>query len=113
MVVIVGVTDVMFKSKIIETAQAVAGDIVLAPSQEGLLDATAQLQAEKVILDLNERKYDALETIKILKEAHPGTHVIGFVSHVQRDVMARAKAAGCDEILAREAFVKKLAALLK
>ena len=112
MVIVVGVTDVMFKSKILETAQAVAGDIVLAHNQEGVLDATGQLQAEKVILDLNEKKYDVMETIKILKIAHPAITIIGFVSHVQRDVMAKAKIVGCDIILAREAFVKKLPELL-
>lgn len=112
MVVVVGVTDVLFKSKIIETAQAVAGDIVLAHTQEGVLDATGQLDAEKAILDLNETKYDVMETIKILKAAHPAITIIGFVSHVQRDVQVKAKTAGCDVILAREAFVKQLPELL-
>ena len=113
MVVIVGVTDVLFKSKILGAAQQISGDIVLAHNQEGVLDAAGQLNAERVILDLNEKKYDVMETIRVLKEAQPGTEIVGFVSHVQRDVMAKAKIAGCDVILAREAFVKKLAELLK
>jgi DNA-binding NarL/FixJ family response regulator len=113
MVVVVGVNDVFFKSKIVETAHHISGDIVLAHNQEGVLDATAQLEAKEVILDLNESKFDVMETIRALKLSHPDIAVIGFVSHVQRDVMARAKAAGCDQILSREAFVKKLPELLK
>ena len=46
---------------------------------------------------------------------------IGFLDHMldllarhsRIDIMARAKAVGCDHILAREAFVKQLPELLK
>ena len=37
---------------------------------------------------------------------------LGFVSHVHDDVIARARAAGVDQVLARSAFVDRLRAIL-
>ena len=37
---------------------------------------------------------------------------IGFASHVDRDLMAAAKAAGCGEVLARSVFFARLPSLL-
>jgi hypothetical protein len=37
---------------------------------------------------------------------------IGFASHVDRDLIAAAKAAGCGEVLARSVFFSRLPALL-
>ena len=112
MIVLVAVTDLFFKGKITEVAHQVSGDIVLATSAEAVHDVAAQLSPSRMIIDLNETKFDPIETIKDLKKTHPSIHVVGFVSHVQRDVMARAKAVGCDEILARSVFVQKLPELL-
>jgi hypothetical protein len=39
--------------------------------------------------------------------------VIGFLSHVQNDLIAAARHAGCDLILARSAFVSQLPNLLQ
>jgi len=113
MVVVVGVNDVFFKAKVVEVAHHVHGDIVLAATQDAVLETTRELEPKYVLLDLNEKQFDVLDAIKQLKEQNAHVHIIGFVSHVQRDVMARAKAAGCDVILAREAFVKKLPELLQ
>jgi len=38
---------------------------------------------------------------------------IGFVSHVQNDLIAAARDAGCDLVLARSAFVSQLPSLLQ
>jgi len=39
--------------------------------------------------------------------------VVGFVSHVQTETIAAARAAGIDEVMARSAFVARLATLLE
>lgn len=41
----------------------------------------------------------------------PG-RVIGFANHAERDVMEAARAAGCDQVLARSAFFGRLGELL-
>lgn len=109
--VVVAVTDLMFQPKIIETAQSIGGDIVLAPSTDDVLSVCEQLKPVRMVIDLNEKKFDAIETIKLVKKQYH-LEIIGFVSHVQRDLQARATAAGCDKILARSAFVKELPTLL-
>jgi hypothetical protein len=38
--------------------------------------------------------------------------MLGFVSHVDSDVIAAARAAGIDEVLARSAFAARLAEIL-
>jgi DNA-binding NarL/FixJ family response regulator len=112
MIVMVAVTDLFFKGKIVEVAHQVAGDIVITASAEAVHDVAAQLSPSRLIIDLNEKAFDAIATIKDLKKTHPSIHVVGFVSHVDRELQAKAKLAGCDEILARSVFVTKLPALL-
>jgi DNA-binding NarL/FixJ family response regulator len=108
MVVIVAVTDLMFESKIIGVAAQVRGDIVLAKTQNAALEQAEVLNPTRVLIDLNEKAYDALDTIKKLKEKNKELEIIGFVSHVQRDLIAKAKVIGCDRVLARSAFFAKL-----
>ena len=112
MVVVVAVTDLFFQAKIMEVARQIGGDIVIAKTQDAALEQTRELEPIHIIIDLNEKAYDAIDTIKQLKEQNAQIHIIGFVSHVQRDLQARAKLAGCDEILVRSEFVKKLPELL-
>mgnify|MGYP001585015738 CR=1 FL=1 len=109
--VIVAVTDLMFQPKIIEVAQSLNGDIVLASSQEAVLSVLEQLKPARLLIDLNEKKFDAIETIKLVKQKYK-LEIVGFVSHVQRDIQARATLVGCDKVLARSAFVKELPQLL-
>lgn len=113
MVVVIAVTDLYFQAKIIEVAQHVGGDLVLASTQDAVLEQTRELEPIHVIIDLNEKAFDSVDTIKQLKEQNANVHIVGFVSHVQRDIQARARLAGCDEILARSAFFTNLPALLR
>ena len=67
-----------------------------------------------MLLDLNAAPLAPIETIARLKgdadlAAIP---IVGFVSHVQADVIAAARAAGIDEVMARSAFVTRLPELL-
>ncbi len=113
MIVVVAVTDMFFQSKIIETAHAVDGDIVLATTEKAVYDVMDQLKPGKLIIDLNDLKIDAISTIKGAKAKNAKIITVGFVSHVQRDLQARAKVAGCDQVLARSEFVDRLPELLR
>lgn len=72
-------------------------------------DAVERVNAETaaVILDLN---FAPLDAIPRLKET--GVRLIGFVAHVQVDVMRQAKELGCDEVMPRSAFVVRLAGMM-
>jgi PleD family two-component response regulator len=67
-----------------------------------------------VILDLNSKKLRPLEIIAQIKgdPELEGIRTLGYVSHVQTDVIAAARTAGVDEVLARSAFSKRLGTIL-
>jgi PleD family two-component response regulator len=67
-----------------------------------------------VILDLNSTKLQPLEVIAQLKAEATLRDIptIGYVSHVQTDVIAAARSAGIDEVLARSAFAEQLGEIL-
>ncbi len=114
--VIAVVDDLFFAVKIRETARqaGAAVDVVGAAKWEDAINKrVAEGAVQGVILDLNSPA--ALEVIGRLKgEAHTRSlPVIGFVSHVAADVIADARAAGCDQVLARSAFTKQLPELLR
>jgi DNA-binding NarL/FixJ family response regulator len=64
-----------------------------------------------VIVDLNARSQPLL-TIEKLRQVRKDIRVVGFLSHVQTELAAQAKAAGCDEVLPRSSFTQNLAAIL-
>ncbi|MGH9403454.1 MAG: response regulator [Terriglobia bacterium] len=113
MPVLVIVEDLIFLSKIQQTAKLVNAEIeVVLPAN--LMQRLTQGPAAVVICDLNYRAGLALEAIRELKHS-PELRlilVIGFLSHVQADLATAAREAGCDTVMARSAFVKQLPQLL-
>jgi CheY-like chemotaxis protein len=110
--ILVVVDDLFFLARIRETAAQVGVGIeFVAPDQ-----LTARIQHGRpraVILDLNCRTASAADLVRALKNGPwSKVPVVGFVSHVQGDLIAAAKEAGCDTVLARSAFTRDLPALL-
>ena len=116
MALIAVVDDLFFAVKIRETARqiGVVVDVVgAAKFQASLRTHATEGSVEAVILDLNSAA--ALEVIRRLKgeEQTRSLPLVGFASHVAADVIAAARAAGCDQVLARSVFTKQLAELLR
>jgi len=108
------VDDILFLSKIQETAKHLG----VAVETVGIADLpkrAVEVVPSALILDLNHRSGKALEVLRGLKsEAKTkDVPVVGFVSHVQSELIAAARSGGCDQVLARSAFVKQLASLLE
>lgn len=113
--ILAAVTDLMFASRIRGAASSVGADLRFARTLEDALDVARRLRPTVLLLDLNDRSFDPLDLIAGVKgdpEAS-ATRIVGFVSHVQADVIAAARRAGIDEILARSAFVARLPDLLR
>jgi DNA-binding NarL/FixJ family response regulator len=72
-----------------------------------LLDSAPKL----LIVDLNSRS-QPIAVIERLRATKNGVRVVGFLSHVQTDLAAQARAAGCDDVMPRSAFTQNLAAIL-
>jgi CheY-like chemotaxis protein len=108
------VEDLLFISKVQQTAQLIGVAVQPADPACGLETIVAEAP-RALILDLNHRSFPALDFIRTLK-AHPSTKaipIVGFVSHVQLDVITAAREAGCDLVLARSAFTQQLPQLLR
>ncbi|MGB3635866.1 MAG: hypothetical protein WA982_17650 [Rubrobacteraceae bacterium] len=108
--VLAAVEDLLFKSKILETAKELDVEAEFPRSPRKLLAALRESPPDLLILDLNSSRFepfDLLETVKS-EEVTQEVPTVGFLSHVQKDLAVAAKEAGCDRIMARSAFTKDL-----
>jgi PleD family two-component response regulator len=108
------VDDLMFSSKIRAVAERTGSAIRFARSKDAALaDARASAPA-LVIVDLDRDPIDPIGTVAAFKAdpALRGIRLVGYVSHVHAARIADARAAGCDTVLARSAFVNALPVLL-
>jgi DNA-binding NarL/FixJ family response regulator len=108
------VDDLMFSVKISAAAKAAKADVVFERTPRAVTQRIRDEHPSLVIFDLNSSRMAPIETIRAIKNdpALKDTRTLGYVSHVQADTIAAARAAGCDEVLARSAFSDKLAAIL-
>jgi len=106
--------DLLFTSKIRATAKQIGATLSVAKSHDAAL---AQMRAEApalVIFDLNNPRTTPLTIIADMKAdpALAGIHTVGFVSHVQTDLIDAARKAGVDEVMARSMFAERLPQIL-
>lgn len=94
------VADLIFASRITG-----AGRPVTIARTPGELEG-----ADLVLVDLEAP--GAIEAINRCRDADPRPRIVAFGPHVRAELMASARAAGADEVMARSAFVKRLEALL-
>jgi DNA-binding NarL/FixJ family response regulator len=105
--------DLIFLSKIKGTAEAlgyrmiVKGDFVAAKAE------IESAQPRVVIVDLSAGAVAAPAALsEYLRIAGPDTQFVGFGSHVDTELLAAAKAAGCQTVIPRSKFSAELPMLL-
>jgi CheY-like chemotaxis protein len=104
------VDDMFFAAKINSAASAAGRQIERVRSREQLEQEMIANPPSLLIVDLNSERLDPLQTIEYVK-AQPALSrvpIVGFVSHVQTDLIRRAQAAGCDYVLPRSVFTQLL-----
>ena len=103
-------TDLLFTSKIRETAQALGHETEASRDVQSL--AAAAREARLVIIDL--RRPDALRALTHLRAEAATANVpaIGFCDHERTDLMESAHKAGCSLVLAKGKFSSDLRRLL-
>ena len=107
--------DLLFSVKISTAAKAIGTDVYFERTPGMAFARIKERQPSLVIFDLNSARLNPLGVIAELK-SDPLTREIktlGFVSHVQAETIAAARAAGIDEVLARSAFAAQLGEILK
>jgi AmiR/NasT family two-component response regulator len=110
MAVIVAVRDLVFRSKIFAAAERLGVEVRLAPRGTPLSQAARELGPGTVLADLAEP--GVIAEVPAAKQAG-ATRVVGFLGHLQADLMAAAAAAGVDEVLTRGQLVQKLDGILR
>ena len=103
------VDDMFFAAKINSAASACDRQIQRIRTREQLEGLVGDPPA-MVIIDLNSDRLDPLETIGFFKSRPELSAVplVGFVSHVQTELIRGAQTAGCDHVLPRSAFTQML-----
>lgn len=107
MSVIAVVPDLFFASRIAATAKAAGIPLQLVPPPRA---AAAAAGATLVLIDLHAP--GALDSIAAMRAAAPALPIVGFFSHVETALRARALAAGATAALPRSQFTVKLGELL-
>ena len=112
MAVLAIVEDLFFRSKIETTAAQVGTPVCVIGAPHPLPDPPGGSAWHLVIVDLNRSGNDSVEVIRLLRQALPTIPMLGYCSHVEVDLQARALQAGCTLVLPRSAFVQRLPELL-
>lgn len=103
-----------FASKIRATAEALAVEIAFPRNRELLLAKVAEKKPDLIVVDLHNQRVDVLELVRQLKsmEEFAGVPLLGFFSHVQKELQQAALAAGYDQVIPRSVFSRDLAQIL-
>ena len=112
--VVAAVEDLLFRSKISETANTLGVEALFPRSPKKLVEKIHESPPDLLVLDLNSVRFEPLQLLKQLKsdEASRGVPVVGFLSHVNKDLAVAARESGCDRVVARSAFTKDLPEIL-
>ena len=112
--VLAAVEDLLFKSKVSETASTLGIEASFPRNPKRLLESLRESPPDLLVLDLNSARFDPLAVLKSVKsdEATRDVPTVGFLSHVQKDLAVAAREAGCDRIVARSAFTRDLPQIL-
>jgi len=110
MPVILAVRDLVFRSKILAAAERLGADVRIAPRGTPLGEAARAHGPGTLVVDLSEA--GVVEQVPEAKGAG-ATRVVGFLGHLQADLMEASRRAGVDEVLTRGQFVQRLDDILR
>jgi PleD family two-component response regulator len=112
--ILAAVEDLLFRSKISETATSLGIEAAFPRDPRRLLEALRESPPDLLVLDLNSARFEPLALLRSVRseEATREVATVGFLSHVQRDLAVAAREAGCDRVVARSAFTSELPQIL-
>jgi hypothetical protein len=112
------IDDLFITAKIQETARKLGVKVAFVKNdKESVAQLTAGVEEDRpalIVFDLNNASAKPLTLIPKLKTKLKKTaSIIGFLSHLQGDLKAKAVEAGCDTVMPRAAFSQNLPNLLR
>ena len=108
--IVAAIDDLFFMAKVKDAAVAAGLGIGFAKSKEDALLQSATGPC-LVVIDLNAGKLSPVDLVVELKSR--GVPVLGFLSHVNIELRAKAEEAGADRVLARSALAKNINAIFR
>lgn len=112
------IEDLFFIAKISETARKLGVKVAFVKNDKESIAALVGGEEEDrpglIVLDLNNANAKPLTLIPKLKtKLKRSTSIVGFLSHLQGDLKAKAIEVGCDTVMPRAAFSQNLPNLLR
>jgi CheY-like chemotaxis protein len=112
------IEDLFFIAKIQETARKLGVKVAFVKNEKEAVSALTAGEEEDrpglIVFDLNNANAKPLTLIPKLKaKLKRSTSIVGFLSHLQGDLKAKAVEAGCDTVMPRAAFSQNLPNLLR
>ena len=112
------IEDLFFIAKIQETARKLGVKVAFVKNEKDAITALTAGEEEDrpglIVFDLNNANAKPLTLIPKLKaKLKRSTSIVGFLSHLQGDLKAKAVEAGCDTVMPRAAFSQNLPNLLR
>ena len=113
MTILLLASDLMTASKFAASAQRVSRDADFTMSVEALLERAAATPPTGVILDLSVPDLDLAPLIAQLRSGPKPPTIIAFAPHVHAALLDAARAAGCDQVLTRGDFHRRMDEVLE
>jgi hypothetical protein len=111
------IEELFFQAKIQETAKKLGVKVAFIKNDKDALAALTDSEENKpalIVFDLNNANAKPLTLIPKLKgKLKRSASIVGFLSHLQGDLKAKAVEAGCDVVMPRAAFSQNLPNLLR
>ncbi|HUJ24664.1 MAG TPA: hypothetical protein VLW85_01510 [Myxococcales bacterium] len=110
--VLAAIHDLMFSSKV--NAALGGRKIGWVPRGADVAAEVAKDKPDVLLIDLASQKFDAIAAVKQVKSGEcKGCTVIGYVDHTREDVIEAARKAGCDQVMSKGEFARRLPELLE
>ena len=107
------VSDMIFATRITGTAKKVGAKCEIVKDPGALQASLESDDPGTVLVDMNCDGISPEEAIRTVKSHCPNARVVAFFSHVQTELMERARVAGADDVWPRSVFVQRLPQLLE
>jgi len=111
------IEELFFQAKIQETAKKLGVKVSFIKNDKDAVVALTDSEENKpalIVFDLNNANAKPLTLIPKLKaKLKRSASIVGFLSHLQGDLKAKAVEAGCDVVMPRAAFSQNLPNLLR
>jgi CheY-like chemotaxis protein len=110
------IEDLFFLAKIQETSRKLGIKVAFIKAEKDSISKLTESEERPslIVFDLNNASAKPLTLIpKLRAKLKKGTSIIGFLSHLQSDLKAKAIEAGCDIVMPRSAFSQNLPNLMR